>query len=257
MFEKLIKKLKEGISKDEFYNLTKEHYEGFDFNAIYDLMKFQGLPLTEINGKIYLKTALIPYDEAEYTVVDLEVNNSKPKEGQAIEIGAVKIKNLKPVDEFSFLIKATDIPKYVTKVTGIDEEMLKNEASQKEILKKFRLFLGDSIFVAHAADFDYNFLAKQFEKENLGELLNRHLCTITLAEKTIEAQRYGLKYLKESLNLPNEVDHRALGDARTTTRVFLKALENLPEDIITAEDLIEFAQPKKNKCKKKKKETNK
>jgi len=253
MLDKLIERLKVGISKDEFYNLTKNLYEGFDFEAIYDLLKFQGLPLTIQNNKIYLKTALIPYDEAEYTIVDLEVNNSKPNEGQAIEIGAVKIKNLKPVDEFSFLIKATDIPKYVTKVTGIDEEMLKNEASQKEILKKFRLFLGDSIFVAHAADFDFNFLAKQFEKENLGTLLNRHLCTITLAEKTIEASRYGLKYLKEELNLPQEVDHRALGDARTTARVFLKALKNLPEDIVTAEDLIEFGAPKKNKCKKKKK----
>jgi len=251
MWEKLIQGLKHGLSKERFYEILKDHYEGMDFEAIYDLVKFQGLPLVEEDGKIYLKTALIPYDEAEYTIVDIEVNNSKPKEGQAIEIGAVKLKNLKPVDEFSFLIKATDIPKYVTKVTGIDEKMLKNEASQKEILKKFRLFLGDSVFVAHAADFDYNFLAKQFEKENLGELLNRHLCTITLAEKTIEASRYGLKYLKEELNLPQEMDHRALGDARTASRVFLKALENLPDDIVTAEDLIEFAAPKKNKSKKK------
>jgi len=131
--------------------------------------------------------------------------------------------------------------------------MLKNKKTQKEILEKFRLFLGDSIIVAHAADFDYNFLAIQFKKENLGELLNRHLCTISLAEKTIEASRYGLKYLKEELNLPKEIDHRALGDARTTTRVFLKAIENLPKDIVTAEDLINFALPKKNKCKKKKK----
>jgi DNA polymerase-3 subunit epsilon len=251
MFEKLIEKLKKGISKDEFYSLAKKEYEGFDFEAIYDILKFQGLPLTTINDKIYLKTALIPYEDAEYSIVDIEVNNSKPNEGQAIEIGAVKIKNLEPVEEFSFLIKADDIPKYVTKVTGIDQDMLKNEASQKEILKKFRLFLGDSIFVAHAADFDYNFLKRQFEKENLGTLLNRHLCTISLAEKTIDASRYGLKYLKEELNLPEEVDHRALGDARTTARVFLKALKNLPKDIISAEDLISFAAPRKNKNKKK------
>ena len=248
MFEKLINRLKNGVSKKEFVNLTKEFYPGFNFDAIYDILKFQGLPLTMKKDKVYLKTALIPYDEAEYTILDLEVNNSKPKEGQIIEIGAVKLKNLIPVDEFSFLIHAKDIPKYVTKVTGIDDKMLKNEKSQKEILEKFRLFLGDSIIVAHAADFDFNFLASQFKKENLGELLNRHLCTISLARKTIPAERYGLKYLKEGLKLPEEVDHRALGDARTTSRVFLKALENLPENIISAEDLIEFAKPNKNKC---------
>ncbi|GAB6046117.1 3'-5' exonuclease [Caminibacter profundus] len=253
MFEKLINKLKYGISKKEFVSFMKKYYPGFNFEQIFDILKFQGLPLTLKSNKVYLKTSLIRFDEAEYTIFDLEVNNSKPKDGQIIEIGAVKLKNLKPVDEFSFLIYARDLPKYVTKVTGIDNEMLKNKKTQKEILEKFRLFLGDSIIVAHAADFDYNFLAIQFKKENLGELLNRHLCTISLAEKTIKANRYGLKYLKEELNLPKEIDHRALGDARTTTRVFLKAIENLPKDIVTAEDLINFALPKKNKCKKKKK----
>jgi len=247
--ENLIAGLKKGISKEEFLKLTESKYLGFDFEAIYDLLKFQGLPLTIIKDKIYLKTSLMPYNEYEFTIVDLEVNNSKPNEGQAIEIGAVKIKNGKITDEFSSLIYASNVPKYVTRVTGINKAMLRNQKSQKEILKKFRLFLGESVFVAHAADFDFFFLAKQFEKEDLGELLNRHLCTISLAEKTIEATRYGLKYLKEELNLPEEVSHRALGDARTTARVFLKSLQNLPEEIITVEDLVEFAKPKRKKKK--------
>ena len=250
--DKLISKLKKGISKEEFVNFFQKEYPGFDFETLFDLLKFQGLPLAVKDEKVFLRTALIPYDEETYVIVDLEVNNSKPKEGQAIEIGAVKIKRGRIVDEFSSLIYASEVPKYVEKVTGITQNMLENEKSQKEILKKFRLFLGDSVFVAHAADFDFNFLKSQYEKENLGTLLNRHLCTISLAEKTIEAERYGLKYLKEELNLPYEEEHRALGDARTATRIFLKSLENLPENIVTAEDLIEFAAPKKNKCKKKK-----
>ena len=247
----LISKLKKGIDKKTFVKIFQKKYPGFSFDAIYDLVKFQGLPLEIKDNKVFLKTAFIPYEDYEYTIVDLEVNNSKPKEGQAIEIGAVKIKKGKIIDEFSSLIFASDVPKYVTKVTGISQKMLKNEKSQKEILEKFRLFVGDSIFVAHAADFDFNFLAHQFEKENLGELLNRHLCTISLAQKTIEAERYGLKYLKEEFELPYEVEHRALGDARTTARIFLLSLKNLPENIKTAEDLVEFAPPNKNKCKKK------
>jgi DNA polymerase-3 subunit epsilon len=243
--------LKEGISKDKFLKIFSEDYPGFDFQSLYDILKFQGLPLTVVNNKVYLKTALIPYEEAEYTVVDIEVNNSKPNVGQVIEIGAVKIKDLKIADTFDFLIYADEVPVFVEKVTGINQKMLENKLSQKEILKKFRLFLGDSIFVAHPADFDFNFLAYQFEKENLGKLLNRHLCTLTLSQKTIEANRYGLKYLMEELNLPEETHHRALGDAKTTARVFLKSLQNLPENIISAEDLIEFAKPTKNKNKKK------
>jgi DNA polymerase-3 subunit epsilon len=245
--------LKEGLSKKNFVKIFAKDYPGFDFKSLFDILKFQGLPLTVVDSKVYLKTALIPYEEAEYTVVDIEVNNSKPNIGQVIEIGAVKIKNLKIVDTFDFLIYADEVPIFVERVTGINQKMLENELSQKEILKKFRLFLADSVFVAHPADFDFNFLAYQFEKENLGKLLNRYLCTLTLSQKTIEASRYGLKYLMEELHLPEETHHRALGDAKTTARVFLKSLENLPEDIITAEDLIEFAKPRKNKNKSKNK----
>ena len=245
---KAVSKLKKGIDKEYFLEIFSPFYPGFDFDSLFNILKFQGLPLIIYKNKVILKTVLIPYYEYTYCVVDLEVNNSKPNIGQAIEIGAVKIKKGKIIDEFSSLIYAEDVPKYVTKVTGINQNMLQNQKSQKEILEKFRIFLGESVFVAHAADFDFNFLNKQYEKEGLGNLLNRNLCTITLAQKTLKAKRYGLKYLKEEFNLPFEESHRALGDAKSTTRVFLKALENLPEKIKTTEDLIEFAPPTKNKC---------
>ena len=252
--EKLIEALKKGISKEEFLKLAQEEYPDFDFETIFELLKLQGLPLKIVDDKVVLESATTPLKEAEYTIVDIEVNNSVPSKGQAIEIGAVKLKNLEVVDEFSFLIYAKNIPKYVEKVTGINKEMLKGEQSQKAILEKFRKFLGDSIFIAHAADFDFNFLAHQFEKETLGKLLNRHFCSLQLAQKTLDAKKYGLKSLKEEFHLPQEANHRALGDARTTTRIFLKALNNLPENIKTTEDLVEFAKPnKKNKNPKPKK----
>jgi len=249
MDKKIISLLKKGIKKSEFLSYFKD-YEGFNVNEVIDILIFQGLPLIIKDNKVFLKTAFLPYKDCEYCVVDIEVNNSKPNIGQVIEIGAVKIKNLKVIDTFDFLIYADEVPIFVERVTGITQDMLKNEASQKEVLKKFRLFLGDSIFVAHPADFDYNFLSYQFKKENLGELLNRCLCTLTLSQKTLNASRYGLKYLMEELSLPKEMHHRALGDAKTTARVFLLSLQNLPKEIKTAEDLIEFATPTKKKKKK-------
>jgi len=248
----IISRLKTGINKKEFEKIIKQLYPGFGFEEGIDILKFQGLPVTTVNDMVILRTSIEPYENFEYCVVDIEVNNSKPNLGQVIEIGAVKIKNNLITQTYESLIYADDVPKYVERVTGINQNMLKNEKSQKEILKEFRLFLSDSIFVAHAADFDYNFLAHQFKKEGLGEILNRFLCTLTLSQKTLEAQRYGLKYLMEEFKLPEETHHRALGDAKTTARIFLMCLKNLPENIVTAEDLIEFAAPTKNKCKKKK-----
>ena len=242
MNNKIVSLLKNGIEKNRLLKYFK-NYEGFSVDEVIDILVFQGLPIIVKDNKVFLKTALLSYKSCEYCVVDIEVNNSKPNIGQVIEIGAVKIKNLQIIDTFDFLIYADDVPIFVEKVTGINQNMLKNKASQQEILKKFRLFLGDSVFVAHAADFDYSFLSYQFKKENLGELLNRCLCTLTLSKKTLNASRYGLKYLMEELSLPKETHHRALGDAKTTTRIFLLSLQNLPEEIKTAEDLIEFATP--------------
>jgi DNA polymerase-3 subunit epsilon len=68
-----IKLLKKGIEKEKFLKIFSKDYPGFDFESLYDILKFQGLPLTVIDNKIFLKTALIHYKEAEYTVVDIEV----------------------------------------------------------------------------------------------------------------------------------------------------------------------------------------
>ena len=143
--------------------------------------------------KIY--TFLVIHKESSFSKASRVLGISQPAVTQQIRIlekylGVVLFERKKngvilTKEGQAFLIYAKEVPKYVEKVTGINQDMLKNEATQKEILRKFRLFLGDSVFVAHAADFDYNFLAHQFEKENLGELLNRFLCTLTLSQKTI------------------------------------------------------------------------
>ncbi|RUM56808.1 MAG: hypothetical protein DSY40_01595, partial [Nautilia sp.] len=106
--------------------------------------------------------------------------------------------------------------------------------------------------------FDFNYIRAQLKKEGLGDLLNPEICTLTLSKKTIEASRYGLKYLIEELNLPEETLHRALGDAKTTSRIMLLGLKNLPKEIKDTKDLIQFAKGSKTiKNKKLKKQKKK
>jgi DNA polymerase-3 subunit epsilon len=123
--------------------------------------------------------------------------------------------------------------------------MLKKQKTQKEVLIKFKEFLGDSIFVAHDSYFDFNYIRAQLKKEGLGDLLNPEICTLTLSKKTIEASRYGLKYLVEELNLPEEKLHRALSDAKTTGRIMLMSFDKLPKDIQKTNELLNFARGSK------------
>ena len=209
--------------------------------------------MIEKDNKIFLKTAFNNYEDETYCIVDIETNGSKPINSQIIEIGAVKIKNGEIVGTFDELVKASFIPPFIREITGINTAMLKNAKTQKEVLKEFREFIGDAIFVAHDSTFDYSFVSAQMKKSDLGVLRNREICTLSLAHKTIEAKRYGLKYLVEELNLPEETLHRALGDAITTSRIFLISLSNLPENIKTTEDLISLSDlNKKDKANRKK-----
>ena len=257
--QQLTELLKKGITRSILKKKLFEIYPDLDFDTAVEFLQAQGLTLTEKNGIFYPTTNFSDFKDATYCIVDIETNGSKPENSQIIEIGAVKIKNGKIIGTFSELIKAKFIPPFVQKITGINEEMVKNSKTQKEVLMKFKEFIGDAIFVAHDSYFDFNYIKAQLKKEGLGDLLNPEICTLTLSKKTIEASRYGLKYLIEELNLPKETLHRALGDAKTTSRIMLIGFDKLPNEIQKTNELINFARGSrtiKNKVLKKQKAKN-
>ncbi len=243
--QQLTESLKNGLKKDKLKKKLYEIYPDLEFETAIEFLKAQGLPIIEKNGKFYLETNFRNFNEETYCIVDIETNGSKPENSQIIEIGAVKIKNGKIIATFNELIKANYIPPFVKDITGITENMLKDAKDQKQVLQKFKEFIGDSIFVAHDSYFDFNYIKSQLKKEGLGELLNPEICTLTLSKKTIQATRYGLRYLIDELNLPKEQLHRALGDAKTTGRILLIGFDNLPKEIETTSQLIEFAKGSK------------
>jgi DNA polymerase-3 subunit epsilon len=126
-------------------------------------------------------------------------------------------------------------------LTGIDVEMLKDAPRLKDVLEEFKIFLEDSVFVAHNVNFDYGFISKSLEQYDLGALNNRYFCSIELAKRVINAYRYGLDHLKEVLDIKVGNHHRAYDDALSTVEILNHCIENLDEDILTTEDLIDFS----------------
>ncbi len=255
-YEPLIQKLsKEKISKTKFYEimdeLDPELIEGMDY---LELLQTYGLPIVEKEGFVYLKTLFTPFREQTFCFVDIETNGNSPVKNQIIEIGAIKYKNGEIIDKMDSLIYSDFVPEYISKITNITVEDLKYASSLNKILYEFKLFLDDAVFVAHNVNFDFNFISVSLERAGYGKLLNRRLCTIDLARKTIKAERYGLAYLIEHLNIDTPTHHRAHADALSSLQIFEKSLQNLPSDIKTAEDLLLFARP--NRVKKKKKKTS-
>jgi len=248
-FDNLIKKLeKQELKKEEFQECLTRLNKNFDLDIDIETLNFLGLPICEDKDKIYLKTKQNNFKDETYCIVDIETNGNSPIKNQIIEIGAVKIKNGEIIDRFESYIYADYVPNAITRLTHITTQDLKDAPSLKQVLHDFKLFLGDSVFVAHNVNFDYNFISNSMKLVGQEELLNRKFCTVDLSRKTIDAPRHGLAFLREFLNIDIGEHHRAYADAVSAGKVLMECFKNIPENIKTTEDLIKFStQNKKHK----------
>ncbi|MDD2897043.1 MAG: 3'-5' exonuclease [Aliarcobacter sp.] len=245
-FQNILQRLlKEPILYIEFLELLEEASDTFyeTPELEFELLLSNGLPLEFDGDFVFLKTTKTPITEQTFCIVDIETNGGSAKKGyQIIELGAVKYKNGQIVGKFESLVYAKEIPPYVQEVTKINLKMLENAPRLEKVLQEFKVFLEDDVFVAHDIKFDYTFISDSFEKFHLGKLLNRKICSIDLAKRTIESEKYGLSFLKELLNIEVDNHHRAYYDALTTTIVFEKSLSNIDSlKIKTVEDLIAYS----------------
>lgn len=217
-----------------------------DLEFLLELWHSQGLEILKHQGSFYFATKFMPLQDAVFCIVDIETNGSKIEKHQIIEIAAAKVKGGKIIDTFESLVHCEEINQHITEITGITTEETKDAPPLKEVLYKFKHFLSDSIFVAHDVKFDYKFISASLQKVGLSPLLNRSLCSLSLAQRTIESYRYALSYLNEIFSLnPSATHHRAMSDVLTTYELFKLSLGSLGEDVQNVEDLIRFSKEAK------------
>ncbi|WP_297809693.1 3'-5' exonuclease [uncultured Helicobacter sp.] len=242
-YEKIISKLKKRpLSQTEFLSLLSEAAGLFgDSASELEIIKGSGIPLIFAHDKVYYRPNLTPIQSESFCIVDIETNGHNPFVHHPIEIGAIKFSNGEITDTFESLVFCEEIPEYITKITGIHTSMLTNAPKISKVLETFKLFLRDSIFVAHNVDFDYNFLSYSLYHYGFGYLYNTKLCTLQLARKTLQSPRYSLGFLNEYLGIHNQNLHRALQDSKTALEIFKICLQNLPKNLYTSKDLLEFS----------------
>lgn len=233
------------ISPDELVDFSKKlGFKELPFDTLVELLKSCGMPIRQDGEVLELSTSKRKIEDTVFCFVDIETNGSNPRNSQVIEIGAVKYKNGEMLECFDELIYADRLPQNIAEITKLTLDELKNAKKERDVLVKFREFLGDSVFCAHSADFDFSFLSKSFQKYDLGPILNRKICTLDLARKTLKASKYGLKTLKEELGIGDEIHHRALPDAKSSAFVFNAGLQNIDNYPIYVDGLISFIKQK-------------
>ena len=165
-----------------------------------------------------------------YCVLDLETTGFSFRTEKITEIGIMKIKNGEVLDEFScFVNPEKPIPQRVVEVTNITDDMVKDAETIDKVFPKMLEFIGDSVLVAHNADFDIGFL--KYNAKELGYTLdNTYLDTLRLAKELFpDYKKYKLGIIAENLGIKVEVAHRALDDVDTTVKVFNVMIDMLKE----------------------------
>jgi DNA polymerase III subunit epsilon len=155
-----------------------------------------------------------------FAIIDIETTGNNPKYGQVTEIAIIQHNGSSITGSFSSLIKPEmDIPLFITRLTGISNEMVKDAPHFCEIARKIVEFTAGRTFVAHNVHFDYRFVKEEFKR--LGyDYYRKTLCTVQLSRKLLPGHRsYSLGKICSELGIEINGRHRAGGDAFATAKL--------------------------------------
>lgn len=181
-----------------------------------------------------------PLDLVSFVSVDVETTGLDPHHDDIVEIGAVKIRGGQIVNEFSTLVSIPHtIPLSARRVHGISNAMLVGQPGIQDALGMLLAFAGDGPLVEHShRAFDIAFLERALGRQIEGPCLN----TCTLSRKLFPFHRsHSLAECCRRFHIDNDQAHRALADARTTSRLLTCLLDVCRTRYPRLEDLVAIA----------------
>jgi DNA polymerase-3 subunit epsilon len=156
-----------------------------------------------------------------YAIIDLETTGGNPRRDRITEIAILLFDGDQQVDAFTSLVNPeVGIPPEITRITGIDNDMVKDAPRFFEVARKVVEITEKAVFVAHNVRFDYGFIQQAFRR--LGYTYSRRqLCTVRLARRLMPGlPSYSLGNLCRHLRIENNSAHRAWSDAAATLQLF-------------------------------------
>jgi DNA polymerase III subunit epsilon len=164
-----------------------------------------------------------------FAVVDVETTGTSVNFGHRItEIAAVIVRNGAVAERFESLVNPErPIPRYITQLTNISWDMVKDAPRFADVCDALVDFLSGHVFVAHNAAFDWRFVTSEVRRATGQELEGRRLCTVKLARKLLpQLRRRSLDYVTAHYGVDIVARHRAMGDALATAQVLVRLLDD-------------------------------
>ena len=150
----------------------------------------------------------------EYIAIDLEMTGLTPTKDKILEIGAVHMKDGRPIATYQTLVNPrVRITEEITALTGITQAMAGTGADIRPAMEGFLAFAGSFPLAGHNILYDYSFLKQN--AVNLGLPLEaRVLDTLKLSRKLLpEPEKKTLESLCTYFHIQRNREHRAMDDA--------------------------------------------
>ncbi|MEP7170415.1 MAG: 3'-5' exonuclease, partial [Bacteroidota bacterium] len=168
-----------------------------------------------------------------FAIVDIETTGSYRAAHSITEIAIIVHDGKEIIDSFQSLINPmANINPYVSRMTGITNEMLRDAPKFHEIAKQVWNLTDDAVFIAHSVNFDFSYIRDEFK--SLGaDYRRKKLCTVRLSRKIFPGYpSYSLGNICTQLGIKIDNRHRAMGDASATAKLFELCVKHDSDEFI-------------------------
>lgn len=213
------------------HGVVQSFPDAMELGKALDLKIIYGMEGYMVNDK---KEIVTNYDNnkeySSYVVFDIETTGLSAINDMITEIGGIRVVNGEIKDTFSQLVNPErPIPEFITNLTGITDEMVKDKPTIKDVIMEFKEFIKDDVLVAHNATFDIGFIREKMRLNNI-QLNNPVLDTLELSRSVFpELKSHKLNLVAKHLGISLDNHHRAVDDAQATAEIFIKIMNLLAE----------------------------
>jgi DNA polymerase III epsilon subunit family exonuclease len=167
--------------------------------------------------------------ELAFVAFDVETTGLDSRSHRIVEIGAIRFGREGVFATFDQLVNpGFPMPPEASAINGITDAMVASCPPLGAALPRVIEFLGDSILLAHNAQFDIGFLDAAFSRAGMARVRNSVVCTRDLARGVFPGlPRYGISDLVKTLKIPTGDRHRALADAGYCSEVFRRCVDRI------------------------------
>ncbi len=164
---------------------------------------------------------------SDFIALDFETTGIDSVNDRIIEVAAIRFVDGKAGDKFVRLINpGRAIPDFITNITNISNEMVKDAPFEEDIVKELFNFIGTSPIIAHNTPFDLAFLRELAKRHNINFIEPDLYDSLPLARTFLyHLSAFNLGVVSEYYGLSAEGSHRAEKDTENCGIVFLKLVE--------------------------------